>query len=47
MNYQYFMTATNQGNISVWKYSKTGKLVYGRLNEIHVFKGHFKAVTSI
>jgi WD40 repeat protein len=45
-DYRYFLTATSEGNIYVWKYVTKGKTETAR-RLIHTFEGHFKAVTSI
>lgn len=43
---RYFLTATGEGNIYVWKYMTKGRVeTHRRL--IHTFTGHFKAVPSI
>ena len=45
-DYRYFLTATSEGNIFVWKYVTKGRVETAR-RLIHTFEGHFKAVTSI
>jgi WD40 repeat protein len=45
-DYRYFLTATSEGNIFVWKYVIDEKLQTTR-RLIHTFDGHFKAVTCL
>ena len=45
-DYRYFITASNEGNIDVFKYVTSGKVETTR-RLIHQFTGHFKAVPSI
>jgi WD40 repeat protein len=44
--YRYFITATSEGNIFVWKYVIDEKLQTTR-RLIHTFAGHFKAVSCL
>ena len=40
LDYRYFYTGTQSGTIYIWKFDSSKK-------QIHEFKGHFKAVTSL
>jgi WD40 repeat protein len=44
--FRYFLTATDEGNIYVWKYVQSGKVETSK-RLIHTYTGHSKAVTSI
>jgi WD40 repeat protein len=47
IDFRYFLTSTNFGNILVWKYMPNGKVDSNR-KLIHNFSGHMqKPVTSI
>ena len=44
--FRYFLTATDEGNIYVWKYVQSGKVETSK-RLIHTYTGHNKKVTSI
>jgi len=44
-DYRYFITATSEGNIFVWKYVIDEGRTAAPRRLIHTFQGHFKAVT--
>ena len=44
--YRYFLTATDEGNIYVWKYVQDGK-VHATKRLIHAFQGHAKEIRMI
>lgn len=43
---KYFLTATSEGKILVWKFMRDEKLQTTK-KLMHVFEGHFKAVTGL
>ena len=44
--FRYFLTATDGGNIYVWKYIQSGKVETSK-RLIHTYTGHSKEITSI